>query len=314
DVEKELSRLKLLRHHYLVPILESRLERSVYGWNLHVLSDGGSANMTSLESFINIAGNIRLSNIVLDPNGNIKLDNTSYHRRLLDMHKIFSFSTDAGQEVPRTWPSPDPQETSIAYTRKHDIWCLGQVFVEMVWGCDVTRTFTSPSEFLKSVDSTIPKRTKDILTKMFERDAKRRPSAADLLNDPFLSDEPSDDHTLVQFQMYRVNAEDDSRLGVRRSNVPAAISVPLPRVGRESSRLDDMYVDDSINQLNTSPQTGSNLYSRYKSDFEEIEFLGRGGFGEVVQARNKLDGRFYAIKKIKLDPKDNVTNHKILRE
>ncbi|KAF9430611.1 hypothetical protein BGZ76_000773 [Entomortierella beljakovae] len=75
-----------------------------------------------------------------------------------------------------------------------------------------------------------------------------------------------------------------------------------------------MYVDDSINQLNTSPSTGNNLYSRYRSDFEEIEFLGRGGFGEVVKARNKLDGRFYAIKKIKLDPKDNLTNRKILRE
>lgn len=75
-----------------------------------------------------------------------------------------------------------------------------------------------------------------------------------------------------------------------------------------------MYVDDSINQLSTSPPSGKNLYSRYKSDFEEIEFLGRGGFGEVVKARNKLDGRFYAIKKIKLDPKDNATNRKILRE
>lgn len=88
----------------------------------------------------------------------------------------------------------------------------------------------------------------------------------------------------------------------------------MPRVGRESSRLDDMYVDDSINQLNTSPPTGNNLYSRYKSDFEEMEFLGRGGFGEVVKARNKLDGRYYAIKKVKLNPKDNMTNRKILRE
>jgi eukaryotic translation initiation factor 2-alpha kinase 4 len=111
-----------------------------------------------------------------------------------------------------------------------------------------------------------------------------------------------------------IDTENNSKLGVRRSHPPSAINMLPPRIGRESSRLDDMYVDDSVNQLNTSPPTGNNLYSRYKSDFEEIEFLGRGGFGEVVKARNKLDGRFYAIKKIKLDPKDNVTNRKILRE
>ncbi|KAG0308416.1 hypothetical protein BGZ98_008036 [Dissophora globulifera] len=342
DVEKELSRLKVLRHHNLVSILESRLEKTSNGWNLHVLTDGSSANMTTLDSFINIAGSvrldmtrrylkdllqtvaylhskniihkdIRLKNIVMDSNGDIKLNNTSYHRRLLDMHKTFSFNADAGQEVPTAWPSPDPQETTIVYTRKHDIWCLGQVLVEMLWGKDVTKIFSSPAEFLKSVEPNIPKLTKDIISRMLETDAKKRPSASDLLNDPFLGDEAEGDNALNKFHMYR-DSENDSKLGIRRPQSSTAINIPLPRVGRESSRLDDMYVDDSVNQLNTSPPQGNNLYSRYRSDFEEIEFLGRGGFGEVVKARNKLDGRFYAIKKIKLDPKDNVTNRKILRE
>ncbi|KAJ5689097.1 Serine/threonine-protein kinase GCN2 [Penicillium macrosclerotiorum] len=38
--------------------------------------------------------------------------------------------------------------------------------------------------------------------------------------------------------------------------------------------------------------------SRYHQDFDEAGQLGRGGFGQVVKARNKLDGRFYAIKKL----------------
>lgn len=110
---------------------------------------------------------IRLSNIVLDPNGNIKLDNTSYHCRLLDMHKTFSFNADAGQEVSRAWPSP-AQGRSVAYTWTHDIWCLGQVLVEMLWGNGITRTFASPTQFLESMESTIPKLTKDIITRMFQ--------------------------------------------------------------------------------------------------------------------------------------------------
>ena len=40
--------------------------------------------------------------------------------------------------------------------------------------------------------------------------------------------------------------------------------------------------------------------SRYQMDFEEIASIGKGSFGEVIKARNKLDGRYYAIKKIKI--------------
>ncbi|KAJ2597808.1 eukaryotic translation initiation factor 2-alpha kinase [Coemansia sp. RSA 1722] len=54
--------------------------------------------------------------------------------------------------------------------------------------------------------------------------------------------------------------------------------------------------------------------SRYRADFEEIEFLGKGGFGSVVKARNRIDGRYYAIKKIKLDARDTESNKKIFRE
>lgn len=54
--------------------------------------------------------------------------------------------------------------------------------------------------------------------------------------------------------------------------------------------------------------------TRYQSDFEEIEFLGKGGFGEVVKAKNRIDGRFYAVKKIRLDHRSKEENRKILRE
>lgn len=53
--------------------------------------------------------------------------------------------------------------------------------------------------------------------------------------------------------------------------------------------------------------------SRYRSEFEELEFLGRGGGGQVVKARNRLDGHLYAVKKIRL-PNDRASENKILRE
>lgn len=45
---------------------------------------------------------------------------------------------------------------------------------------------------------------------------------------------------------------------------------------------------------------GADPASRYRADFEERAKLGRGSFGQVVLAVNRLDGRKYAVKKIRL--------------
>ncbi|KAL9656385.1 hypothetical protein ABK040_005151 [Willaertia magna] len=55
-------------------------------------------------------------------------------------------------------------------------------------------------------------------------------------------------------------------------------------------------------------------YSRYKTDFEELEALGEGGFGRVFKVRNKLDQRIYAIKKIKFNSQNDKEEKSILRE
>ncbi|XP_042985524.1 eIF-2-alpha kinase GCN2 isoform X3 [Carya illinoinensis] len=54
--------------------------------------------------------------------------------------------------------------------------------------------------------------------------------------------------------------------------------------------------------------------SRFLSDFEELKPLGHGGFGHVVLCKNKLDGRQYAVKKIRLKDKILPVNDRILRE
>ncbi|KAI8323440.1 kinase-like protein [Martensiomyces pterosporus] len=52
--------------------------------------------------------------------------------------------------------------------------------------------------------------------------------------------------------------------------------------------------------------------SRYHDDFIQLRCLGRGGFGKVFEVRNKLDGRRYAVKQIKI--KGEITADKTLRE
>jgi translation initiation factor 2-alpha kinase 4 len=61
--------------------------------------------------------------------------------------------------------------------------------------------------------------------------------------------------------------------------------------------------------------------SRYQTDFIELGVLGRGGGGEVVKVRNRLDRRTYAIKKILLESElgknakvGEMQNRKLRRE
>lgn len=54
--------------------------------------------------------------------------------------------------------------------------------------------------------------------------------------------------------------------------------------------------------------------SRIQNEFEILKWLGKGAFGDVLKVRNKLDGGVYAIKRIKLNPKNRQLNRKITRE
>jgi translation initiation factor 2-alpha kinase 4 len=79
--------------------------------------------------------------------------------------------------------------------------------------------------------------------------------------------------------------------------------------------------DDFDIDLDYNPKAATATASRYVTDFIEMGVLGRGGGGEVVKARNRLDGRVYAIKKILLEREDGAMaklgarqNQKLRRE
>ncbi|XP_055417176.1 eukaryotic translation initiation factor 2-alpha kinase 1 isoform X5 [Bubalus kerabau] len=54
--------------------------------------------------------------------------------------------------------------------------------------------------------------------------------------------------------------------------------------------------------------------SRYLNEFEELAVLGKGGYGRVYKVRNKLDGQYYAIKKILIKGATKADCMKVLRE
>jgi eukaryotic translation initiation factor 2-alpha kinase 4 len=75
---------------------------------------------------------------------------------------------------------------------------------------------------------------------------------------------------------------------------------------------DDM--DDFDDLMEEEPHFVSPSTSRYLSDFVELGVLGRGGGGEVVKVRNRLDRRVYAIKKIVLQSeKGRLANYTALQ-
>ncbi|XP_049381059.1 eIF-2-alpha kinase GCN2 [Solanum stenotomum] len=78
-----------------------------------------------------------------------------------------------------------------------------------------------------------------------------------------------------------------------------------------SSKLSQFWKASSeFEGQNSSPPQNS----RYLNDFEELQPLGQGGFGHVVLCKNKLDGRQYAMKKIRLKDKILPLNDHIVRE
>ncbi len=63
---------------------------------------------------------------------------------------------------------------------------------------------------------------------------------------------------------------------------------------------DDDFDEDDDDDEYVAP-LASSIGSRYHTDFIEMGILGRGGGGEVVKVRNRLDRRIYAIKKVLLE-------------
>ncbi|XP_014708261.1 eukaryotic translation initiation factor 2-alpha kinase 3 [Equus asinus] len=67
------------------------------------------------------------------------------------------------------------------------------------------------------------------------------------------------------------------------------------------------------NDSGSNDVKNSGYVSRYLTDFEPVQCMGRGGFGVVFEAKNKVDDCNYAIKRIRL-PNRELAREKVMRE
>uniref|UniRef100_A0A8C3VLZ7 non-specific serine/threonine protein kinase n=1 Tax=Catharus ustulatus TaxID=91951 RepID=A0A8C3VLZ7_CATUS len=150
--------------------------------------------------------------------------------------------------------------------KKGDVWCLGLLLLSLSQG-QVTK------EFPVAVPTNLPADFQDFLEKCVCLEDKERWTPQQLLQHSFI-------------------------------NIPR-IKIPVAE-----ENLDDSAGIDCMETVVPSSQISSasfftetqRQFSRYYNEFEELKLLGKGAFGAVIKVRNKLDGCYYAVKRIRINP------------
>ncbi|XP_008580522.1 PREDICTED: eukaryotic translation initiation factor 2-alpha kinase 1 isoform X2 [Galeopterus variegatus] len=88
----------------------------------------------------------------------------------------------------------------------------------------------------------------------------------------------------------------------------------LMRSAKERVRQDPCEDNSHIQKIRSKEVAFEAQTSRYLNEFEELAILGKGGYGRVYKVRNKLDGQYYAIKKILIKGATKTDCMKVLRE
>ncbi|KAI9714893.1 MAG: hypothetical protein M1820_000182 [Bogoriella megaspora] len=216
------------------------------------------------------ANNILLCRPTYGGPSTVKLADGAFQMAL---HDLKSKSSRAATATSAFWLPPETtRDIRGEKTRKTDIWELGIVLLQMLCGLDVTQRFSSHNAAIDGLVINYGDALQDMVRKMFKGDPKKRPSAFDLLPSEFL----------------------------RTDTIITGPSSP------HHSRSGSFLTPIRSRQRNF--QSSSSEYSRYAREWVEMGRLGRGGYGEVLKTRNNLDGRVYAIKKIRQDSSAALTD------
>lgn len=213
----------------------------------------------------------------------IKLTGVCYQRLLIDMNRADPFDPNYQEvQLPDEWLPSLEVDQMYSYTRERDIWDLGLAFLCMLHGKDVLYEYADVASIEDETDWDPSSSVLDALQGMLTRNLTQRWTA------------------LKVASRVRPNVKTAShgmKASLSLSNQPTGFFRRTPSHG----------------DLGAFARSQDNpVASRYRTDFEQLDFLGQGGYGKVVKARHRIEKQIYAIKIIQLDPWD--TGNKVFRE
>ena len=184
------------------------------------------------------------------------------------LHKLNSKSrTDYNMARSMFWVASETLNSrDVESQRPTDIWDFGILMLQMLFGLDVQGDYESPDALINTMD--LSQSFQDLLSQIFVPNHKKRVDAfAITLHQFFVAENPvHEPRTHAQFHL---------------------------RTGSSSLQADRRHFRDRYHSNEIESRQ-----SRYAQDFEQEMKLGKGGFGAVYMARNRLENRVYAIKKI----------------
>ncbi|XP_039525315.1 eIF-2-alpha kinase GCN2 isoform X2 [Pimephales promelas] len=151
--------------------------------------------------------------------------------------------------------------------KKGDVWAFGLLMLALAQGREV-------EEYPVTVPETLPADLRDFLNRCVCVNDADRWHAHQLLDHPFLRP-PSPRSVLPCHE----SSPEDTGVDFASTIVPRSLLHSAP--------------------FSTEVQK---QFSRYYNEFSELQMLGKGAFGAVIKVQNKLDGCYYAVKRIQVNP------------
>ncbi|XP_069049406.1 eIF-2-alpha kinase GCN2 isoform X1 [Lepisosteus oculatus] len=151
--------------------------------------------------------------------------------------------------------------------KKGDVWSLGLLLLALSQGKEV-------KEYPVSIPSSLPSEFQDFLNKCICMNDAERWNTQQLLKHSFIN--PPLVKTPIQGNE---DSPEDTGVDFASTVIPYSHILNAP--------------------FSTEIQK---QFSRYFNEFEELQLLGKGAFGAVIKVQNKLDGCYYAVKRIQVNP------------
>ncbi|EIN05395.1 Serine/threonine-protein kinase [Punctularia strigosozonata HHB-11173 SS5] len=214
----------------------------------------------------------------------VKLGRAGWPVRITDLHRSNPISDGVplpAEELPlpEGWLSQELVESPLEHKKITDVYYTGVLLLQMLMGREVVTKYPTPYVALQYSDISQP--LQRFITKTLGMPSYSRAPCDTLLSE------------LVEVGIQR-SLSPVVTTSTPTATPPMAIAGAGPRTPQPA-----MFSGSPVHDYFPA---AVQRYSRYKNDFEELEIIGKGGFGSVVKVRHRVDNKIYAVKKIKLRP------------